>query len=174
MNPISAGKAVSIAQMDWVQLCMTYKAAAVWKTGNRSTSKSAGTALTGCITERRKTDMRTKITFYGEIAGNIWMPAVECTKAFHLELTRIPRTSTTRTYPGIAPRSMEITCLRDALLHLTNDGDFQSCAITWARLEVSHYFGDETDGTRTVKIRTRVWELRGQGQDADCFAEVRS
>jgi len=36
---------------------------------------------------------------------------------------------------------------------------------------VSHYFGDETDGTRTVKIRTRVWELRGQGQDADCFAD---
>jgi len=28
------------------------------------------------------------------------------------------------------------------------------------------YFGD---ATRTVKIRTRVWELRGQGQDADCF-----
>ena len=115
-----------------------------------------------------------KITLYGEVAGNIWMPAVECTKTFHLELNRIPRNSTTRTYPGIAPRSMEITCLRDALLHLTNDGDFQSCAITWARLEVSHYFGDETDGTRTVKIRTRVWELRGQGQDADCFTEVRS
>ena len=118
--------------------------------------------------------MRTKITLYGEIAGNIWMPAVECTKAFHLELNRIPRSSTTRTYPGIAPRSMEITCLRDALLHLTNDGDFQSCSITWARLEVSHYFGGETGGTCTVKIRTRVWELRGQGQDADCFAEVRS
>jgi len=118
--------------------------------------------------------MRTKITLYGEIAGHIWMPAVECTKAFHLELTRIPRNSKTRTYPGIAPRSMEITCLRDALLHLTNDGDFQSCSITWARLEVSHYFGDETRGTRTVKIRTRVWELRGQGQDADCFVEVRS
>jgi hypothetical protein len=123
---------------------------------------------------RRKTTMRTKITLYGEIAGHIWMPAVECTKAFHLELTRIPRNSKTRTYPGIAPRSMEITCLRDALLHLTNDGDFQSCSITWARLEVSHYFGDETRGTRTVKIRTRVWELRGQGQDADCFVEVRS
>ena len=118
--------------------------------------------------------MRTKIMLYGEIAGTIWMPAVECSKEFHLELIRIPRTSTTRTYPGIAPRSMEITCLRDALLHLTNDGDFQSCTITWARLEVSHYFGDETDGTRTVKIRTRVRELRGQGHDADCFMEVRS
>ena len=61
--------------------------------------------------------MKTKITLYGEVAGNIWMPAVECTKTFHLELTRIPRNSTTRTYPGISPRSMDITCLRDALLH---------------------------------------------------------
>ena len=114
--------------------------------------------------------MRTRISLFGEIAGNIWMPAVECTKEFRLELVRIPRTSTIRTYPGIAPRSMEITCLRDALLHLTNDGDFQSCAITWARLEVSHYFGEETRGTGTVKVRTRVWELRGQDQNADCYA----
>jgi len=118
--------------------------------------------------------MRTKITFYGEMAGNIWMPAIECSKTFRLQLTRIPRNSKTRTYPGIAPRSMEITRLRDALLHLTNDGDFQSCSITWAVLEVSHYFGDETDGTRTVRVRTRMREVRGQGQDADCFAEVRS
>ncbi len=114
--------------------------------------------------------MRTKITLYGEIAGTIWMPAVECSKEFHLELTRIPRTSSTRTYPGIAPRSMEITCLRDALLHLINDGDFQTCTINWARLEVSHIFGDETCGTRTVKVRTRAWDLRGQGENADCFA----
>ena len=113
--------------------------------------------------------MHKTITLYGEVAGTIWMPAVECTKEFHLELTRIPRHSKTRTYPGIAPRSMEITCLRDALLHLTNDGDFQSCAITWAVLEVSHYSGDETRRTRTVKIRTRVWELRGKGQNSDCF-----
>ncbi len=113
--------------------------------------------------------MRTTITIYGEVAGQIWMPAVECSKPFRLELTRIPRHSTTRTYPGIAPRSMEITCLRDALLHVTNDGDFQSCAITWVVLEVSHYFGDERRGAHTVKTRTRVWELRGKGLNADCF-----
>ena len=116
--------------------------------------------------------MRTTIKLYGEVAGTIWMPAVECTKEYHLELTRIPRHSTTRIYPGIAPRSMEITCLRDALLHVTNDGDFQACAITWAMLEVCHHFGDETRRTRTVKIRTRVWELRGKGPDADCFTAV--
>src|SRR5579864_6084287 len=115
--------------------------------------------------------MRTKITFYGEIAGTIWMPAVECTKAFHLELTRIPRNSKTRTYPGIAPHSMEITCLRDALLHLTNDGDFQSCAISWAGLEVSHYFEAEIRGSGTIRTHTRVWELRGKGLNADCFRE---
>jgi hypothetical protein len=113
---------------------------------------------------------KTEITLTGELAGTIWMPAVECSKEFHLELKRISRKSSTRTYPGIAPRSMEITCLRDALLHLTNDGDFRSCAITWARLEISHYFGDETHDTRTVKVRTRVWELRGQDHNADCFA----
>jgi hypothetical protein len=118
-------------------------------------------------------NMCTRITLYGQVAGNIWMPAVECTKVFQLELTRIPRNRKTRTYPGIAPRSMEITCLRDALLHVTNDGDFQSCAITWARLEVSHYFGDALHGTHTTNIRTRVWELRGQGPDADCFTGVR-
>ena len=113
--------------------------------------------------------MKTRITLYGEVAGNIWMPAVECTKAFDLELIRIPRNSKTRTYPGIAPRSMEITCLRDALLHITNDGDFQSCAITWAILSVSHYFGGKPYGTRTTVIRTRVWKLRGGGENADCF-----
>jgi hypothetical protein len=114
--------------------------------------------------------MRTKITLTGELSGTIWMPAVECSKEFHLELIRIPRKSRIRTYPGIMPRSMEITCLRDALVHLISDGDFQSCAINWARLEVSHTFGDEMRGTRTVKVRTRAWDLRGQGQNADCFA----
>ena len=128
------------------------------------------TALTTSITE--ETNIRKTITLYGEIAGNIWMPAVECTKEFRLELNRIPCNSATRTYPGIAPRSMEITCLRDALLHITNDGDFQSCSIAWGVLEISHYFGN--DGTRTAEIRNRVWELRGKGQDADCFVEVRS
>jgi len=130
---------------------------------------SAATALTTSITEET---MHKTITLYGEVAGTIWMPAVECAKEFRLELNRIPRHSTTRTYPGIAPRSMEITCLRDALLHVTNDGDFQSCAITWAVLEVSHYLGHESRGHHTVRIRTRVWELRGKGPDADCFTAV--
>jgi len=35
--------------------------------------------------------MRKRIMLHGEIAGNIWMPAVECTKEFRLELIRITR-----------------------------------------------------------------------------------
>jgi hypothetical protein len=108
--------------------------------------------------------MRTMITLYGEIAGLIWMPGVESTKAFDLELTRIPRTGNTRTDAVIASRSMEITCLRDALAHLLNNGGFQSFAISWAGLEVSHFFDENTEGNRTVKTRTRIWELHGYGR----------
>jgi hypothetical protein len=45
--------------------------------------------------------MRSKIMLYGEVAGIIWMPTVECTKVFHLELSRIPRNSKTRTYQAL-------------------------------------------------------------------------
>jgi hypothetical protein len=147
---------------------MTCEAIAVWRIQNRANSKSAVIALTGSITERRKTDMRTKIAFYGEIAGNIWMPTVECTKAFHLELSRIPRTSTTRTYPGIAPRSMEITCLRDGLLHLTNDGDFQSCAITWSNLEVIWSGRDDVSTRRHDPASGAVLLAGDRGDTARC------
>src|ERR1035438_7682795 len=78
--------AASIAQMDWVQRCTTYTGTEAWKTGNCMNSASVATVLTTSTTE--ETNMRTKITFYGETAGNIWMPAVECTKAFRLQLTR--------------------------------------------------------------------------------------
>jgi hypothetical protein len=114
-------------------------------------------------------NMKTRIKLYGEIAGEIWMPAVRCVKTFELNLIRVSRNSTTLTFPGIAPRSMEITSLRDALLHLTNDGDFQSCGIAWGILEVSHSFGNEADTRSTIGRRTRVCTLRGIGQNADCF-----
>jgi hypothetical protein len=65
------------------------------------------------------------------------------------------------TYPGISPRSMQIRNLRDALLFITNDGDFQSCAIETAWIEVTIYKGN--------KRITRTWELRGKDENADCF-----
>lgn len=112
--------------------------------------------------------MRTRITLYGEVAGEIWIPAVRCRKSFELDLIRIARDGANRTHPGIAARSMEVSSLRDALLHLTNDYDFKSCGIAWGILEVSHSFRNETDSS-TIATRTRVWRLRGVGQNADCF-----
>lgn len=105
--------------------------------------------------------METTIRLRGEVAGTIWMPAIECTKDFSVRLVRIPRDAKTRTaYSHGWP--MEISTLRDALLHITNDGDFQHCAITYAVLTVTH-----RKGNRSV---SRTWELRGKGENADCFA----
>ena len=104
--------------------------------------------------------MNAEIRIYGEVRGMIWMPAAECTKEFDLILEKIPE-SESRTYPGIAPRRMQIHCLRDALLHITDDGDFQSCAIDWAVLEIT---------TRRGNRRcTRSFELTGNDGNKDCF-----
>jgi hypothetical protein len=98
--------------------------------------------------------MRTKITLYGEIAGTIWMPAAECSKEFHLELVRIPRTSTTRTYPSIAPRSMEITrSARCPTAHhqmTVTSSLAPSIGQGWRSRITS---GTKARGTRTVKVR---------------------
>lgn len=102
----------------------------------------------------------TTIRLYGEVEGTIWMPACECTKTFDVELVRIPRDSRTRTAHSHG-WPMEISCLRDALLHLVGDGDFQSCGIVYAVLEVTH--------TRGNRRASRTWEMRGQGENADCF-----
>jgi hypothetical protein len=102
----------------------------------------------------------TTIRMYGELQGTIWMPAAECTKEFDVRLVRIPRNATTRTAHSHG-WPWEISELRDALLSLTNDGDFQSCAISWAVIEVTHHKGN--------KRITRTWDVRGKGDNADCF-----
>lgn len=102
----------------------------------------------------------TRIRIYGELQGKIWMPAVECSKQFDINLVRIPRHATTRTAHAHG-WPWEISELRDALLSLTNDGDFQSCEIAWAVLEVTRVKGN--------KRVTRVWPVRGLGENADCF-----
>jgi hypothetical protein len=103
------------------------------------------------------------IKMYGEISGPIWMPAVDCTKEFNVKLVRIPRNADTRVAHSHG-WPMEISVLRDALLTITNDGDFQNASITWAVLEVS-----QRKGNKTI---TRTWELRGKGENADCFAQA--
>ena len=108
--------------------------------------------------------MNTETTYriYGEIEGTIWMPAATCTKEFDWRMVRIPRDQNIRTaYTHGWPA--EISELRDILLHITNDGDFQNCAITWAVLEVTKRKGN--------KRVTRTWPLRGTGHNADCFVQ---
>ena len=58
------------------------------------------------------------ITISGTLRGDIWWPRAECTKDVSAEFT-----------PKQQPFSHEWTGIRDALLHLTNDGDFESCTL---------------------------------------------
>jgi hypothetical protein len=60
-----------------------------------------------------------KIELIGEIQGEIWMPYETCAKEFHKVYT-----------PNDRPFSRKWNGLRDALLDITNDGDFRSCSIS--------------------------------------------
>jgi hypothetical protein len=90
------------------------------------------------------------ITIYGEIRGNIWMPYAECTKEF----------SQTFTNPNQL-KSNEWTGLRDAVCNITNDGDFRSAAIDWARIETVYI-----DGSKRIVIEK---ELKPTKLTEDCF-----
>jgi hypothetical protein len=78
----------------------------------------------------------TKVTLFGRVRGNIWMPRTECTKDFEQVYT-----------PNDAPFSNKWNGIRSALLRIINDGDFQSC-------EVSELGGNAEyqDGSRRVII----------------------
>lgn len=70
------------------------------------------------------------ITFYTTVKGFIWMPMVECTKEKVTEFT--PKGSSfTPKWEG----------LREALLYITNDGDFQNCEIDWGCMVVRWFDG---------------------------------
>ena len=95
----------------------------------------------------------TKIRIYGELQGPIWWPAgAICTKEFDLCCDYEDK-----------PFCRQIDCLRDALLHITNDGDFQNCEICFAVLEIT-----KQKGLSRI-IRERI--LQGVGENADCFVE---
>lgn len=70
------------------------------------------------------------ITIYATLRGDIWMPYMECTK----------ETVTKFTPKGIA-FSRKWAGLRDALLHITNDGDFRDCKIDWGCMVIRWYDG---------------------------------
>ena len=70
------------------------------------------------------------IKISGEVIGKIWMPSIECSKEFNVTFT-----------PDNLPFTSQWTGLRDAVLHITNDGDFQSCRINWASVKVTWFDG---------------------------------
>lgn len=93
------------------------------------------------------------IRICGTLQGPIWWPfGAICQKEFdkHFNYQQEPFK-----YP--------IDCLRDALLHITNDGDFQNCEISFAVLIVTKQKG------HNKIIRERV--LQGTGKNSDCFCE---
>lgn len=90
----------------------------------------------------------------GEVSGKIWMPSCELyTKEFREIFSR---TKESHCIP-------KINNLREVLLKVTNDGDFQSCSIDWALLEVE----DISDDGRRRKIR--VFELKGNDKNKDLW-----
>lgn len=71
------------------------------------------------------------IDIQGVLAGVIWMPSCHAWKHFNVKFT-----------PEARPFSREWDGMRDALLHITNDGDFQSCGLAEAWLTATYRDGD--------------------------------
>jgi hypothetical protein len=59
------------------------------------------------------------VTLSGTKSGTIWMPACNAEKQFQEVFTT-----------SHSPFHRDWTGIRDALLYITNDGDFQSCSIS--------------------------------------------
>ena len=97
----------------------------------------------------------TLIEVIGEIEGLIWMPETECTKEFHEKFSHNEH----------EPFKVHWTGLRDALLRITNDGDFQNAGIAQGCIKVTR---TREDGKAQ---RVRYWELRGNAGNEDLFVE---
>ena len=77
-----------------------------------------------------------RVTIRGTKIGTIWMPAVEATKEFEETFT-----------PEDAPFTRQFSSLRDSILSILNDGDFQSCSILEAHIEVTRWHDNKRIST---------------------------
>ena len=89
------------------------------------------------------------------VQGRIWMPAILC--EMNVSETFKPAPS--------GPWSSDWTGLRDALLKVTNQGDFQSCWIVDATMVVTWF--NKSNRTRIVKYA----ELTPTKETDDLFGE---
>ena len=105
------------------------------------------------IFEEEKLVKTIDIRIYGEVQGSIWWPCGAIrTKEFDVHCSYEDK-----------PFCRQIECLRDVLLHITNDGDFQHCEISFAVLTITKQKG------LNRLVRERI--LQGTGENADCFVE---
>lgn len=100
--------------------------------------------------------METTYEIRGYIVGDIWMPCTECYKPIKLMFVR---DEADRPNPWVDAYET----LRDALLKITNDGDFRSCQVADATLWITRTEHTQT-GTRT---HTRVRKLSNFPSIAD-------
>ncbi len=93
--------------------------------------------------------MNMQITISGFLVGPIWMPPEECYKPFSYDLTR----EQARLQPP--------GTLRDHILNITRDGDFQHCQIADGFLEITIHKPNRT--------RSRSFELDIFPSITDCI-----
>ena len=110
----------------------------------------------------------TSVRLIGTVRGNIWMPNTECTKDIDHTFRMGADRHATGHWRGDWPGSV-----RDALLSefVTNDGDFQSCALEPGAVVIVTRVNPET-GTRRVRtweLRANISDHRAPGYIADCF-----
>jgi type 1 fimbria pilin len=101
--------------------------------------------------------MKKTATITCTIAGRIWMPSCLCWKdGVKLEF-------------GTGPWKFEGN-LRDAACQITNDGDFQSCAIVDGSLKLTR---TKREGSSII-TRTRYFDLEFFPSIADCIADEKA
>ena len=93
--------------------------------------------------------MNYSISLSGYLVGPIWWPSEECYKRFDYNLT------------DEESRWSEPGTLRDHVLAITNDGDFQHCEIADGILEITTY--------KTNRRRSRIFDLSMFPSIADCI-----
>lgn len=94
-----------------------------------------------------------QVTIHGYVVGPIWWPVGhECYKFFTYDLTREDK------------RFSEPGTLRDHVLVITNDGDFQHCEIADGYLEAT----TTKEQGSTVTRKTRLFNLSIFPSIADC------
>jgi hypothetical protein len=104
----------------------------------------------------------TSVIISGIIGGKIWMPACTCAKSFKASNQKYPFTHYS---DGSQPT------LRDMVLHITNDGDFQDASIADAEVTFSRT-KTLSNGERVT--RTRTMDVRKFPSVADCILEFES